>query len=154
MVMASRFKTSVEDLESANPTLAFNYLELSKRVSNAAQSSATITNRAAADLAETKYRKLTRQWEAAVAEALNLPALSRFLLPAHEDLQTAVRHGPVIILIASQYSCSAIVVPTSGEPHHVPLRSLSLADLMILKDRVDSMGQNHVAHCQHTRERL
>ncbi|KAG1758645.1 CHAT domain-containing protein [Suillus occidentalis] len=115
--LASRFKTSVEDLESANPTLAFNYLELSKRVSNAAQSSATITDRAAADLAETKYRKLTRQWEAAVAEIRDLRAFSRFLLPpAYEDLQTAARHGPVIILIASQYSCSAIVVPTSGEP--------------------------------------
>jgi CHAT domain-containing protein len=134
--LASRLKTPVEDLESANPDLAHKYLELSKRVSDAAQSSATITDRAAADLAETKYRKLTRQWEAAVAEIRDVRAFSRFLLPpAYEDLQTAARHGPVIILIASQYSCSAIVVPTSGKPHHVPLPSITLADLMILKDR-------------------
>jgi CHAT domain-containing protein len=134
--LASRFKTSVEDLESAHPTLAFNYLEMSKRVSNAAHSSATITNRAAADLAETKYRRLTKQWEAAVAEIRDLRAFSRFLLPpVYEDLQTAARHGPVIILIASKHSCSTIVVPTSGEPHHVPLPSITLADLMILKDR-------------------
>ncbi|KAG2080567.1 CHAT domain-containing protein, partial [Suillus cothurnatus] len=66
--LASRLKTPVEDLESANPTLAHTYLELSKRVSNVAQSSATITDRAAADRAATEYRQLTRQWEAAVAE--------------------------------------------------------------------------------------
>ncbi|KIK33017.1 hypothetical protein CY34DRAFT_813906, partial [Suillus luteus UH-Slu-Lm8-n1] len=134
--LASRFKTPVEDLESANPTLAHDYLELSKHISNAAQSSATITDRAAADRAATEYRRLTRQWEAVVAEIRDLRAFSRFLLPhSYEDLQVAALHGPVIILIASQYSCGAIIVPTSGEPHHVSLPSIALADLMILKDR-------------------
>ncbi|KAG1824271.1 CHAT domain-containing protein [Suillus variegatus] len=134
--LASRLRTPVEDLESANPTLAHNYLQLSKLVSNAAQSSATITDRAAADRAAIEYRRLTRQWEAAVAEIRNLPAFARFLLPpSYKDLQAAARQGPVIILIASQYSCSAIIVPTSGDPHHVPLPSIALADLKILKDR-------------------
>ncbi|KAG1824300.1 CHAT domain-containing protein [Suillus variegatus] len=134
--LASRLRTPVEDLESANPTLARNYLELSKLISNAAQSSATIIDRAAADRAASEYRRLTRQWETAVAEIRDLPAFSRFLLPpSYEDLQAAARQGPVIILIASQYSCSAIIVPTSGDPHHVPLPSIALADLKILKDR-------------------
>ncbi|KAG1809161.1 CHAT domain-containing protein [Suillus subaureus] len=127
--LASRFKTPVEDLESVNPTLAHKYLELSKRVSNAAQSSATITDRAAADRAATKYRGLTKQWETVVAEIRGLQAFLRFLLPpSYEDLQAAARQGPVIILIASQYSCSAIIVPTSGDPHHVPLPSVNLKD--------------------------
>ncbi|KAG2040928.1 CHAT domain-containing protein [Suillus americanus] len=134
--LASRLRTSVEDLVSANPTLARNYLELSKLVSDAAQNSATITNRAAADRAATEYRRLTRQWEAAVAEIRDLRAFSRFLLPPlYEDLQAAARQGPVIILIASQYSCSAIIIPTSGDPHHIPLPSISLAELTNLKDR-------------------
>ncbi|KAG2112688.1 CHAT domain-containing protein [Suillus discolor] len=134
--LASRLRTPVEDLESANPTLAHNYMELSNLVSNAAQSSATVSDRAAADREATEYRRLTRQWEAAVAEIRGLPAFSRFLLtPSYEDLQGAARQGPVIILIASQYSCSAIIVPTSGDPHHVPLPSITLADLKILKDR-------------------
>ncbi|KAG2112715.1 CHAT domain-containing protein [Suillus discolor] len=134
--LASRLRTPVEDLESANPTLARNYSELSKRVSNAAQSSAMITDRAATDREEIEYRKLTRQWEAAVAEIRHLPAFSRFLLPpSYEDLQSAARQGPVIILVASQYSCSAVIVPTSGDPHHVPLPSIALADLNVLKDR-------------------
>jgi hypothetical protein len=115
--LASRLRTPVEDLKSANPKLAHDFLELSNRVSIAAQSSATTTDRAAAD-----------------------------------------------ILIASQYSCSAIVVPTSGQPHHVPL-SVTLADLTILKDRFtrairqasrmipsDSMERDHATHRQRTRE--
>ncbi|KAG1873964.1 CHAT domain-containing protein [Suillus subluteus] len=134
--LASRLKTPVEDLESANPTLAHKYLELSKHVSNAAHSSATITDGAAADRAATEYRRLTRQWEAAVAEIRDLRSFSRFLLPlSYEDLQAAARQGPVIILIASQYLCSAIIVPTSGDPRHVPLPSVALAELTNLKDR-------------------
>ncbi|KAG1827863.1 CHAT domain-containing protein [Suillus variegatus] len=134
--LASRLRTPVEDIESANPALARNYLELSKRVSDAAQSSATISDRAAADRAATEYRRLTRQWEAAVAKIRDVPAFSRFLLPpSYADLQAAARQGPVIILIASQYSCSAIIVQTSGDPHHVPLPSVTLADLTNLKDR-------------------
>ncbi|KAG1823765.1 CHAT domain-containing protein [Suillus subaureus] len=134
--LASRLKTPVEDLESANSKLAHDYVELSKRVYNAAQSSATITDRAAADRAATEYRRLTMRWEAAVAKIRDLPAFSRFLLPPlYKNLQAAARHGPVIILIASQYSCSAIIVPTSGDPHHVPLPSVSLTELNNLKDR-------------------
>ncbi|KAG2131933.1 CHAT domain-containing protein [Suillus cothurnatus] len=135
--LASRLRTPVEDLESAHPTLAHNYLELSKLISNAAQNnSATITNRAAADWAETEYRRLTRQWEAVVAEIRDIRAFSRFLLPPlYEGLQAAARQGPVIILIASEYSCSAIIVPPSGDPHHVPLPSVTLVELTNLKDR-------------------
>ncbi|KAG2040976.1 CHAT domain-containing protein [Suillus americanus] len=134
--LASRLRTPVEDLESANPRQAHNYLELSRRVSNAAQSSASITNRAAADRAATEYRSLARQWEAVVAEIRGLRGFSRFLLPPlYEDSQAAARQGPVIILIASRYSCSAIIVPTLGDPHHVPLPSVDLAELTNLKNR-------------------
>ncbi|KAG1785463.1 CHAT domain-containing protein [Suillus plorans] len=134
--LASRLRTPVEALESANPALAHNYLELSKLLSSASQSSATISDTAAADRAAIEYRRLTRQWEAAISEIRDLRGFSRFLLPPlYTDLQVAARQGPVIILIASQYSCSAIIVPTSGDPHHVPLPSVRLADLTNLKDR-------------------
>ncbi|KAG1759636.1 hypothetical protein EDD22DRAFT_1051990 [Suillus occidentalis] len=127
--------TPLEDLESTSPDLARKVSELKKRLAGA-QGSAGSTDRAAADRAATTYRGLTRQWEAAVAEIRNLKDFSRFLLPpAYEDLQAGARHGPVIILLASKYSCGAIIVPTSGEPHHVPLPSIALADLTILKDR-------------------
>ncbi|KAG2094535.1 CHAT domain-containing protein [Suillus cothurnatus] len=133
--LASRLRTPLEDLESTNPNLADNFSELSKRLSEA-QGPAISTDRATADRAETQYRKLMEQWAAVVAEIRSLKSFSRFLLPpSFEDLQAAARHGPVIIFIASQYSCSAIILPTSGEPHHVPLPSITLTDLTTLKDR-------------------
>jgi CHAT domain-containing protein len=133
--LASRLRTPLEDLESTSPELAHKLSELSKSLANA-QGSAASTDRAAADRAATEYRRLTRQWDAAVAEIRNLRGFSRFLLPLlYEDLQAAARHGPIIILIASQYSCSAIIVSTSGEPRHVPLPSVTLTDLNNLKDR-------------------
>ncbi|KAG2142432.1 CHAT domain-containing protein [Suillus clintonianus] len=133
--LASRLRSPLEDLEFTNPNLAQKFSELSKRLSDA-QGSAGSTDRAAADRAAIKYRKLTNQWDAVVAEIRNVQAFSRFLLPpSYAELQVAARYGPVIILIASQYSCSAIIVPTSGEPQHVPLPTITLADLENLKGR-------------------
>ncbi|KAG1814010.1 CHAT domain-containing protein [Suillus subaureus] len=133
--LASRLRTPLEDLKSACPQLAQKLLGLNKRLSHA-QDSAGGADPAAADRAATEYRILTGQWDAAVAEIRDLQAFSRFLLPpSYEDLQAAARQGPVIILIASQYSCSAIIIPTSGEPRHIPLPSVTLTDLNNLKDR-------------------
>ncbi|KAG1803018.1 CHAT domain-containing protein [Suillus subaureus] len=133
--LASRLRTPLEDLTSASPQLAEKLLGLNMRLSHA-QGSAGNANPAAADRAATEYRILTRQWDAAVTEIRDLKAFSRFLLPpSYEDLQAAARQGPVIIFIASQYSCSAIIVPTLGEPHHLPLPSVTLTDLNNLKDR-------------------
>ncbi|KAG1771926.1 CHAT domain-containing protein [Suillus placidus] len=133
--LASRLRTPLEDLQSANPNLAHKFSELSNCLDDA-QGSTVSTDRAAADRVAVEYRRITTQWEAAVAEIRNLQGFSQFLLPpSYEDLQAAARYGPIIILVASKYSCSAIIVPTSGKPHHVPLPSITLADLMTLKDR-------------------
>ncbi|KAG2139216.1 CHAT domain-containing protein [Suillus clintonianus] len=133
--LASRLRSPLEDLESTNPILAHKFSELSNCLSDA-QGSTGSTDRAAADRAASEYRRLTRQWEAVVAEIRNLKTFSRFLLPpSYTELQAAARYGPIIILIASQHSCSAIIVPTSGEPHNVPFPSITLADLEDLKDR-------------------
>ncbi|KAG1732548.1 CHAT domain-containing protein [Suillus lakei] len=132
--LACRLRIPLEDLEPINPSLAHRLSELSKRLSDHMGSVASM-ERAAADKAVVQYRRLTEQWEAVVSEIRNLQGFSRFLLPPlYEDLQAAARHGPVIIFIASKYLCSAIVVPTSGEPHHVPLPSITLTDLKNLRD--------------------
>ncbi|KAG0699095.1 CHAT domain-containing protein [Suillus ampliporus] len=132
--MASRLRTPLEDLESTNPELAHRFSQLSQRLSDA-QGSVVSADGAAADQAAMEYRKLTTEWEATVAEIRNHHDFSRFLLPPlYEDLQAAASHGPIIILIASKYSCNALIVPTSGEPHHVPFSSLTLSDLKKLKE--------------------
>jgi CHAT domain-containing protein len=131
--LASRLRTPLEDLKSTSPELARKLSELSKSLSDA-QGSATLTDRAAADIAAIQYRRLTEQWRAAVAEVHDIEGFSRFLLPpSYEDLQAAACQGPVIILVASEYLCSAIIVPTSGEPYDVRFPRLALADLKKLK---------------------
>ncbi|KAG1740446.1 CHAT domain-containing protein [Suillus paluster] len=132
--MASRLRTPLEDLESTNPDLAHRFSQLSQHLSDV-QGSVVSADRAAADQAAMEYRRRTTEWEAVVAEIRDVHGFSRFLLPPlYEDLQAAARDGPVIILIASKYSCNAIIVPTSGEPHHLPFQSLTLSDLNMLKE--------------------
>ncbi|KAG2344367.1 TPR-like protein [Suillus weaverae] len=133
--LASRLRTPLEDLMSASPELANKLSEISKRLSDA-QGSTGNADRAAADRAATQYRRLQEQWGAVVADIRSIKGFSRFLLPpSYEELQAAARYGPVIILIGSQYSRSAIIVMASGEPHYVPLPSVTLTDLKNLKDR-------------------
>ncbi|KAG2359469.1 CHAT domain-containing protein [Suillus spraguei] len=133
--LASRFRTPLEDLQLTSPELADKLSEVNKHLSDA-QGSAGSTDRAAADRAATHYRRLQEQWGAVIADIRSLKGFSRFLLPpSYEDLQVAARHGPVIIFVASQFSCSAIIVPTSGELHNVPLPSITLTELKNLKDR-------------------
>ncbi|KAG2118410.1 CHAT domain-containing protein [Suillus clintonianus] len=153
--LASRLRTPLEDLKSASPQLAQTLAELSKRLSDA-QGSTGSADKAAADQAAINYMKLTRQWEATVAEIRNLQGFSRFLLPpSYKDLQAAACHGPVIILIASKYSCNAIVVPTSGQPHHVRFPRITFADLEQLKDDF-ATAIRHAArmHPQEPRKKL
>ncbi|KAG1818655.1 CHAT domain-containing protein [Suillus subaureus] len=133
--LASRLRTLLEDLKSASPELTHKLSGISKRLSDN-HGSASNTDRAAVDRAAIEYRRLQAQWEAVVAEIRNLQGFSRFLLPpSYEDLQAAACYGPVIILIASRYLCSAIIVVTSGDLHHVPLPPTTFTDLKNLKDR-------------------
>ncbi|KAG1862351.1 CHAT domain-containing protein [Suillus tomentosus] len=132
--LASRLRTPLEDLNSTNSLIAQEFLKLSNRLSNV-QGFTGSTDQATVDGAEKEYRTLTKQWNAVVAEIRNLRGFSRFLLsPSYKELQVAARRGPVIILIASKYSCSAVIVPTAGEPHHVAFPGLALADLEKLKN--------------------
>jgi tetratricopeptide (TPR) repeat protein len=131
--LASRLRTPLEDLKLASLELAHKLSEVTQRLSDA-QGSAGSADRAAADRAAIQYRRLQQKWEVVVAEIRNLKGFSRFLLPpSYEDLQAAARHGPVIILNASQFLCSAIIIPTSGEPRHVCFPSITLTHLEKLK---------------------
>ncbi|KAG2362854.1 hypothetical protein BDR07DRAFT_1406005 [Suillus spraguei] len=133
--LASRLRTPLEDLMSTNPNIAHKFSDLSKRLADV-QGSTGSADRATADRAAMQYRRLQEEWGAVVAKIRDLKGFSRFLLPPlYEDLQVAARQGPIIIFIASQYSCSAIIVPTSGELHNVPLPSITITELKNLKDR-------------------
>jgi hypothetical protein len=79
------------------------------------------------------YRRLTRQWETVVTEIRHLRSFSRFPLPLlYKDLQAAARWGPVTIkwIFVQRHHHSNV-----RDPHHVPLPSITLAELTNLKDR-------------------
>ncbi|KAG1851075.1 CHAT domain-containing protein [Suillus subalutaceus] len=92
------------------------------------------------------------------AAALTNLAWARLKGYIQKDLRRdlrAARYGPVIILIASQYSCSAIIVPTSGEPHHVRFPCITLTHLETLrKDFAREIWQASFMHPEEMRKKL
>ncbi|KAG0693224.1 hypothetical protein DFH29DRAFT_1040226 [Suillus ampliporus] len=118
--LASRLRTPLEDLGSTEPQPSSQVLGDQQALvccsgfCRAAQTELLQTR------AAVEYRRLTKEWEAVVAETHNIQGFSQFLLPlSYDELQAAACHGPVIILIARQ-------------PHHVPFPSVSLAGLEVL----------------------
>ncbi|KAG1834887.1 CHAT domain-containing protein [Suillus variegatus] len=113
--LASRLRTPLEDLNSTNSLIAKEFLKSEQSL--------------------VRRSRFYRQYRPSYTEIRNLRGFSRFLLsPSYKELQAAARRGPVIILIASKYSCSAVIVPRAGEPHHVAFPELALADLEKLKN--------------------
>ncbi|KAG2357803.1 hypothetical protein BDR07DRAFT_1463318 [Suillus spraguei] len=124
--LVSRLRTPLDDLDSMNPSLAHEFSELSERLFDFQGSTGNT------DAEGKKYRDLAKQWDAVVAETCNLRGFSRFLLsPSYKELQVAARQDPVI---ASKYSCSALLVPTSVKPRHVAFQNFTFAELEKLKD--------------------
>ncbi|KAG2124402.1 CHAT domain-containing protein [Suillus bovinus] len=71
---------------------------------------------------ETRYRRLVEEWNRAVEEIRKIESFSRFLLPPlFSDLQDAARDGPVIVLIASEASCHAIIILHKQPPTSIQL---------------------------------
>ncbi|KAG1846241.1 hypothetical protein DFJ58DRAFT_730623 [Suillus subalutaceus] len=71
---------------------------------------------------ETKYRCLVKDWNEAVEDIREIEGFSRFLLPPlFSDLQDAARDGPIIVLIASESSCDAIIIPHRQPPTNIQL---------------------------------
>ncbi|KAG2151157.1 TPR-like protein [Suillus bovinus] len=71
---------------------------------------------------EARYRRLVAEWNRAVGEIRKIEGFSRFLLPPlFSDLQDAARDGPIIVLIASEASCHAIIIPHKQPPTSIQL---------------------------------
>ncbi|KAG2150205.1 CHAT domain-containing protein [Suillus bovinus] len=70
----------------------------------------------------TRYRRIVKDWNGTVEEIRKIEGFSRFLLPPlFSDLQDAARDGPIIMLIASESSCDAIIIPHKQPPTSIQL---------------------------------
>ncbi|KAG2036992.1 CHAT domain-containing protein [Suillus americanus] len=113
----ARFSTPLDELSASGDigiALAEEFKRLSVRPHNTFDQST--------DDQSPRTRQLTMQWTDVVTRIRMLSGFSRFLLPPlFSDLQKAAEDGPVIILNASQYSCDALIIHSTGDPIHAPL---------------------------------
>ncbi|KAG1791602.1 CHAT domain-containing protein [Suillus plorans] len=80
------------------------------------------TPRVDVEVEEIRYRRLVEDWNRTAEEIRKIEGFSRFLLPPlFSDLQDAGRDGPIIVLVASESSCDAIIVPHKQPPTSIPL---------------------------------
>ena len=67
------------------------------------------------------FRRLHKDWLAILERVRTLEGFEEFLLPKKlESLKRAAAHGPVILLTATESSCDALIVTSTGV-EHVPL---------------------------------
>ena len=79
-----------------------------------------------------RFRRVQRDWNAAVDKIRAVDGFGKFLLPpSYEDLQVAAIGGPVIILNASRYSCDAVIVLAHAEPIHIGFQA-TFSDILTL----------------------
>ncbi|KIJ17281.1 hypothetical protein PAXINDRAFT_10125 [Paxillus involutus ATCC 200175] len=70
------------------------------------------------------HRDLVEEWNTVVSQIRTFRGFSRFLLPPlFSDLQEASCDGPVIVLIASKFSCDAVIVLHKQSPIHIHLET-------------------------------
>ncbi|KAG2153372.1 CHAT domain-containing protein [Suillus clintonianus] len=99
------------------------------------------TPRVNAEAEVTRYTRLVENWNKVVEDIRKLEGFSRFLLPPlFSDLQDAARDGPIIVLVASESSCDAIIIPHKEPPTSIqlPINLDKLVRLVLaLRENID-----------------
>ncbi|KAG1789916.1 CHAT domain-containing protein [Suillus variegatus] len=123
----ARLRTPLDSLETCGDhavALMKKFRHLSSLLDKPPASHSEGTSRVVveAEAEETRYRRLVADWNGTVEEIRKIEGFSRFLLPPlFSDLQDAGRDGPIIVLVASESSCDAIIVPHEQLPTSIQL---------------------------------
>ncbi|KAG1829049.1 hypothetical protein DFJ58DRAFT_737489 [Suillus subalutaceus] len=121
----TRLRTPLDSLQTRDnhaAALVEKFRDLSSLLDKSPVNYPEATPRVDVEAEETWYRCLVKDWNRAVEEIRKIEGFSRFLLPpVFTDLQHAARDGPVIVLIASESSCDAIVIPHKQPPTSIQL---------------------------------
>ncbi|KAF9234300.1 CHAT domain-containing protein [Melanogaster broomeanus] len=142
----AHFRTSLEHLCSEDPSkevLVGKFHNLSALLNRRAEVSFTHDrSKAEVEAREQQYRNLLEQWNKVVEEIRAIKGFSRFLLPPlFADLKEAACEGPIIILVASKFSCDAIIVLHVQPPIHLQLE--------ITLEELDNLVSWHHKNNQH-----
>ncbi|KAF9232419.1 TPR-like protein [Melanogaster broomeanus] len=123
----ARFRSTLDEFASGDTRAAmlvnqFQHLSamLNRPADVSAEEDYSIT---ATETKVQQYRNLLEQWNKIVEEIRTLEGFSQFLLPPlFGEIQEAACKGPVIVLIASKFSCDAIIVLHTQSPIHIQLQ--------------------------------
>ncbi|KIJ64030.1 hypothetical protein HYDPIDRAFT_28924 [Hydnomerulius pinastri MD-312] len=142
----ARFRTSLDNLHSRDPRaeeLVKQFRDVSDRLNRSAHMSFDDGRSIPTDEAKAyHYRDLVEEWNKVVEEIRTFEGFSRFLLPPlFADLREAASEGPVIILIASEFSCDAIIVLHRRSPVHLRLQ--------ITWEEIRDLVVNHLRNIYH-----
>ncbi|KAG2147833.1 CHAT domain-containing protein [Suillus bovinus] len=121
----TRLHTPLDRLQTCGDhavTLMKKFADLSSLLDKPTPSHPEGTQRVDVEAEATRYRRLVDDWNSTVEEIRKIKDFSRFLLPPlFSDLQDAARDGPIIMLIASESSCDAIIIPHKQPPTSIQL---------------------------------
>jgi hypothetical protein len=131
---ALHLRTPVDKLEDVKPELASKLRQLSQKLEQASfrNTSRNILKDTQRQLMSieavaAQYRQLNEAWDETISAVRKAPGFEDFLQPKSiASLQQAAVSGPIIILLASDSACSALIVKASEDVQHVKLPALKL----------------------------
>ncbi|KAJ7249702.1 hypothetical protein C8J57DRAFT_1668673 [Mycena rebaudengoi] len=131
---ALHLRTPVDKLEDVQPELATKLRHLSQKLEQACfrDTSQTIFKNnqhqlRSIEAVAAQCHQLNEAWDETVSALRNVPGFEDFLQPKTiASLQQAAVSGPIIILLANDSACSALIVKFSEDVQHVPLPALNL----------------------------
>ncbi|RFN54539.1 putative tpr domain-containing protein [Fusarium flagelliforme] len=96
----NEMRRDLSDLENAYPDQARKLSKLREELDSPENSAGVDQRYSSAEMLESLIKEIR-----------SLPGFDRFLLPpTEEDIKAAASHGPIVVLNASQYRCTALVV--------------------------------------------
>ncbi|KAJ7265295.1 CHAT domain-containing protein [Mycena rebaudengoi] len=136
---ALNLRSPVDELASVRSDLAMNLRALSRQLEQASFretseefSTATQSQLISVEAETTRCRQLNEDWDETIKAVRRLPGFEDFLLPKSiASLRQAALSGPIIILLASGSSSSALIVKPSEDVQHVPLPGMNIEALKL-----------------------
>ncbi|KAJ7208680.1 tetratricopeptide repeat-containing protein [Mycena pura] len=131
---ALHLRTPLDDLENVDPELACKLRNLSQQLEHGAfressenVSTATQSQTRSIEAVGVQCRRINEEWDEILKTTRKLTGFDDFLKPKRmASLCQAAVSGPVIILLTSGSTCSALIVKSSGDVQHVQLPSLNI----------------------------
>ncbi|KAJ7203815.1 CHAT domain-containing protein [Mycena pura] len=149
---ALHLRTPLHQLEMANSTLALELKELREDLEIASFRDMPRTlgpenqkEILAMEEEGFRYEKLNKRWDAVVERVrLEVPGFERFMQPkSHKALQQAAISGPVIVLLAEDSSCSALIMNQSKPVQHVRLPAMNNLSVNLQADLAQALSRSN-----------